>query len=105
MWLTLCIRNFMIQHTSLLAHKEVKPKIGKMQQTILNVITELPNISNLEIARTLGWPINSVTPRVKELRDLELVEDAGLKKDPLTSRTVHGWKRRIQTKEEQLNLI
>ena len=95
----------MIQKTSITAYNEIKPKLGQMQQIVLNVISGAPNISNLEIARSLGWPINSVTPRVKELRDMDLVEDAGLKRDPQTLRTVHGWKVCTRKKEEQLQLV
>lgn len=48
-------------------------------------------MSNREIAVYAELPINSVTPRCKELRDLGLVVEKGRVEDPITKKTVTVW--------------
>lgn len=57
-----------MQQTSILAYTEVKPKLGQKQAEVLEAIEQIAPASNRMIARHLGWEINSVTPRVLELR-------------------------------------
>lgn len=60
-----------IQETSLAAYfNNVLPNIGDRQREILRVFTDNPamNFTNLELSRELRRPINTVTPRVYELR-------------------------------------
>lgn len=67
----------MIQDTSRQAYEGVMPTIGKRQAMVLAVLKRCGPLSNSEIARELGWEINKVTPRVKELRDAKLVFEMG----------------------------
>lgn len=69
----------MIQETSRLAYRKVRKKLGRRQVEVLQIFTrdEDKNFTNMEVAEMLGWSINRVTPRVKELREkgyLRLVE-------------------------------
>ena len=79
------------QQTSLFAYSEVKPELGVRQQQVLDVISKHKGIDNLMIAQILKLPINSITPRVKELRQKGKVKEWGKKKSTLTGRTVIGW--------------
>ena len=63
-----------MQDTSLSVYfREVLPDINEKQLAILRLFQETPtmNFTNWEIHDELGWEINSVTPRVYELRGLD----------------------------------
>lgn len=80
----------MIQQTSLLAFKKLE-NIGSKQRACYNVIQREGSASNYDIAKELNWEINRVTPRVKELREMGLVEEAYKAMHPITERTVIYW--------------
>ena len=82
----------MIQPTSLEAYQVLEPELGNLQRTVYQVLVFNPGMSNHDIARTLHWEINRVTPRVKELRDKGLVIQNGSKIDRLTNKRVMCWK-------------
>lgn len=68
-------------------------EITLRQLQILQILKdELGMGTNRMIARKLGWDINRVTGRVKELRTKGLVEYAGDFEDKETNRTVNLWK-------------
>ena len=80
-----------VQQTSLEAYKEAKKKLGDHQAIVWATIDAHGPISNKQIATILGWEINSVTPRVLELRALEQVKYAGTRLDPKTNRPEMLW--------------
>lgn len=80
----------MIQQTSLLAYKSLE-EVGRKQRACFNVIKQRGAAANYDIAHTLGWDINGVTPRVKELRELGLVRQAYKALHPITDRKVIYW--------------
>ena len=80
-----------VQETSLQAYKEAKKKLGDHQAIVWATIDAHGPISNKQIATLLGWEINSVTPRVLELRALEQVKYAGQRLDPKTNRPEMLW--------------
>ena len=82
----------MLQDTSLHAWEIVQHKIWEKQKVVLDKIRLLPNVTNAELSVMLGWEINRVTPRVKELREMGLVLDAGKRICRHTGSTVHAWK-------------
>lgn len=82
----------MIQSTSLEAYLEIQPELGSMQNMVYNLIKVYPGVSNIDISRMLRKPINSITPRVKELRDKGLVVCCGHKHDRITHRRMMKWK-------------
>ena len=80
-----------VQQTSLEAYDMVVDDLGRRQQEVYNVIDEYRNVCNQDIAMILCLPINSVTPRVKELRDLGFVVHDGFKLNDNNKR-VMTWK-------------
>jgi hypothetical protein len=83
-----------IQDTSLAAYEKAKEQLGNSQACVYQCIIENPGLSNLEISEALGWPINRVTPRVLELRVLNLVIP-GEKKIGRTGLKVNTWKANV----------
>jgi len=81
-----------MRQTSLLAYREIEPKIPTAQHVILHLLEmSIRPLSNSEIAKHLGWSINRVTPRVNELVKKGKVEDAGKRKCTVTGKLVHVW--------------
>lgn len=81
-------------HTSRTAYRDIRDQLGRRQQQVLQVIERHPEgITNLEICYELGWPINTITPRVVELRTAGLV---GLKEErpcKITKKLSKAWAR------------
>jgi hypothetical protein len=82
----------MIQNTSLESFISILPELGELQNIVYDCIKTHPSVCNHELSCILNKPINSITPRVKELRDLNLVYCVGTKKDRLTNRNVMIWR-------------
>jgi len=78
--------------TSLLAFQEIQEKIPECQQQVLRALKILKEATNMEIADFLGWSINRVTPRTKELRDKDFVEQATIRPCKITGRAARAWK-------------
>ena len=55
------------------------------------MIKTYPHSSNIDISRIIDKPINSITPRVLELRNKGLVIFSHYKKDRITKRRVMCW--------------
>lgn len=68
----------MIAETSREAYHKLK-KLGEKQQTVLDTLGELGIASNQDVADALGWSINRVTGRMKELREAKYVVVHGVK--------------------------
>lgn len=66
-----------VQQTSLFAFKTILPKLGERQREVLAVFENNPyrNYTNMELSKELGWGINRITGRVKELRDDDVLEE------------------------------
>jgi hypothetical protein len=79
------------RQTSLPAYQEAKENIKTKQQTVLDAIICLGVCCDHQIAEYLGWAINRVTPRRKELVEAGRVECAYKGKDFETGRTVNFW--------------
>lgn len=73
------------------AFEAMIPVLGEKQAIVYDVIRDHPSMSNHDVARFLHWEINSVTGRVKELRDLGVVVLCGKKVDRVTGCTVMCW--------------
>ena len=63
----------MMQQTSILAYREIRGELAQRQADVYEIIKVHQPITNYRISKLLGKAINSVTPRVKELRDKKLV--------------------------------
>ena len=83
----------MIQSTSILAYySDVLPSLGKRQEIVLEEILKSENITNTEISARLNLPINTITPRVFELREKGLVVEARKRICKITGKTAIAWK-------------
>ena len=78
--------------TSLLAYAEVLDTLSERQTQVYIKIREMKSCNNVMIAETLHLPINSITPRVNELRKKHIVMMD--KKDicPFTGRLTCYWR-------------
>jgi len=67
--------------------------LTRRQVQVLQILkNEIGMGTNRMIAKKLGWDINRVTGRVKELRSKGLIKHAGDFEDKETNRTVNLWK-------------
>jgi len=68
-------------------------KVHGRQKQILSFLMQHPDhaLSNMEISRASGLPINVVTGRMFELREAGLVCSKGRRHCSLTQRLVHVW--------------
>jgi len=83
----------MVQETSLLAYAEVIENLGERQRLILLAIDKISPCNNTQIAEYLKIPINSVTPRVWELRKKKMVKLNKIDECPRTHRQSMFWER------------
>lgn len=88
----------MIQQTSLTTYLDNLKTLGPRQQMVLKVISTRVGICDREIMKELGWEINSITGRRKELEEMGFIEEAYEGRYVPTNRTVKFWK----IKERQL---
>lgn len=84
----------MIQSTSIEVYlKEVYPNLRARQRPVLHHLRNAGGAhTNAEIAQALALPINHVTPRCLELRQLGLVLEAGRRRCRVTGNTAKTWK-------------
>jgi hypothetical protein len=59
---------------------------------VLDMLRYFPNATNAELAAKMNWPVNRITPRILELRKMELVLDTGRRICKVTGSTAHAWK-------------
>jgi len=83
-----------VQPTSIEAfyNEEFQKGLIYRQQQVFKTLQKLVIASNREISIHVSLPINSVTPRMCELRDMGVVEFAGHAHDKVTNRKVMLWK-------------
>jgi len=89
-----------MQVTSLIAYDSIKKTLGNKQKIVLEAIFKLGEATNRDIKNFLGWDINSITPRVKELREMKLVTEAKTDNDKTTGRMSIYW--RVSRPEDDL---
>lgn len=68
-----------------------KPKLGTRQRQVFEVVEALQPVCNQQIAEYLGWPINMVTGRVKELRDAGNLTECYRRTYNRTGKRVNFW--------------
>lgn len=81
----------MITQTSIDAFISIKEKINERQKQVLHALEEIAPASNRQIAEHSNMPINTVTPRIGELRKKGYVVQAYISKD-ITGRRATYWK-------------
>lgn len=67
-----------------------KINVTENHREIMSLLNKQPGLSRREIAETLGWHANRVTPRVKELLDLNEIKVVSIKYDDVTDRNVQA---------------
>lgn len=80
----------MITETTLESYLQLTD-LGERQRMVYNIIKLYPGLCNRQYGEIMHIPINTVTPRVKELRALGLVRQGEKKYDKLTNRWVMTW--------------
>ncbi len=82
-----------VQETSLFTYnREVRPTLGERQKAVFRELEKSGAMTNSELADSLNWPINTVTPRVYELRGLDLVVEDEVRTCRVTGRKVIAWR-------------
>jgi len=81
----------MMQETSIEAFYDLLPSLNEMHRLFYNLLKVYPGASNHDLSRISGKPINTVTPRVNELRKKGLVVFSHHKTDRITKRRVMCW--------------
>jgi DNA-binding Lrp family transcriptional regulator len=79
--------NSIISYTSLLDANELSPR----RREVYNAICVLGRCTNKEIQNFLGIPINQITGRVKELRNLGFVREDGARICPKSKKLNAIW--------------
>ena len=79
-----------MQQTSIEAYQIAKKNLSRTQAQVLEAIEEQGEITNKQLARHLGWEINSITPRVLELRNKGKVVEC-YKGEDISGRTAIYW--------------
>jgi hypothetical protein len=82
----------MNQQTSLAAYQEIQSEIGRKQTYVLIMLKNLEVANNTILAKKLGWSINTVTPRVLELREKGMITQDSIRDCPITHRKTIFWR-------------
>ena len=93
----------MIQETSLRAYWDVVDTLGLRQYIVFQRLSAEP-MTNTELSDRLGWAINTVTPRVYELREKGLVGEQEKRTCKITGKKCISW-HVIQPRLEQSQLF
>jgi len=62
-----------MHNNSIIAYKDIIDTLPLARRAVMRVIKRKKKVTRHQIAKELGWEINSVTPRVRELLDLNLI--------------------------------
>ena len=83
----------MIRDTSIAAFNGIKPTLSDRQSAVLALLERSHALTDKEIARELGWEINTVTPRRGELEKYGLVQSYGKRRCRVSGskKEVHVW--------------
>ncbi len=79
-----------VRRTSIEAYNSIKKTLGNRQRRVLESLSER-DMTNRQLSKSLGWEINSVTGRVKELRDYGKIEEKRKVICEITGRRVSQW--------------
>ena len=84
----------MIRQTSLEAYERLRYEVnglGKRQQAVYELLRKKSPLTDRQISRLLGWPINTVTPRRGELLKKGVIMRWGYLVDSVTNRSANTW--------------
>lgn len=80
-----------VQQTSLQAYLDIVFNLSSRQKKVFQLIKRLQPCSNKQISEYSRLAINSVTPRVLELRRKGLVTNEGTRRCPITGKNEMLW--------------
>ena len=80
-----------VQDTSAQAYYAVLQTLGYKQEMVYLKLKEIGNATNNELKQALGWEINTVTPRVNELRKLGIVKEGTRRPCRVSGMTAIAW--------------
>jgi transposase len=83
--------------------RSVKPKEHPVYKFLKTFGTGTAGYSNRQIAAIMGRPINTITPRIFELRQAGVVVLAGKRKDTYSGIEVSHWRIATEAEENALN--
>lgn len=88
----------MVTHNSIESYLEmvVSEELGEKQRVVYEYIREHPDCSYNDIARALKQHHNTVTARIKELRDAGYVITSGAKRDEYTGKNNNIYRIRLE---------
>lgn len=81
----------MIQDTSREAFHDIQPQLGQRQKEVLDAFYEHGPMTNTELSRKIGLPINMITPRTNELVKLGYVKQSHRRPCKITGRNAIVW--------------
>lgn len=93
-----------VRDTSREAYASIVGELTERQAAVLAVLERGKPLTNNEIAAELAWPINTVTPRVHELRSLKRVYDAGKRKCRVTGRKAYQWAAGVKPPPQKIHV-
>ena len=93
-----------VQTTSIQAYRSLRD-LNERQRQVLGML-KIREMTNMELSKALGLPVNSITGRTNELVGLGFVEAKRRKICPYTGRPVTVWGQKLFGKPgENLNLF
>lgn len=81
-----------VQVTSIISYYSILNELGRRQKEVLLCLKHYQPANNLMLAKALGLPINSVTGRMKELRDAGIVIFDSIRACPYTKESTKFYK-------------
>lgn len=81
-----------MQDTSVRAFDSIRHTLANRHLVIVSTMPGREDWSNGELADFLHWPINTVTPRICELRKAGIVEFSQRRPCSITGRTIMAWR-------------
>lgn len=82
-----------VQQTSILSFKATLPTLSHKQAVMYEALKKVKApVTDRELTKILGWPINTVTPRRGELEKLGYIEHADYTFDLETNRHTKTWR-------------
>jgi len=82
----------MIVDNSYITYVNILEKLSKRRMEVYSIIAHIGPCSNLQVSKCLNLPINCITGRVKELRDIGVVVEDKRAICPETKQMVSYWK-------------
>lgn len=81
---------------------EIAPRLDGNRLAVYNALRQAGEATGSELARLMGWPVTSVRPRLTNLRDMEMAEPTGERRDNGTGSKEHVFRVMRQEWQEEM---